>query len=687
MALAQIERATAILQQNANAAKVQRPYHKGLCWCPEMEKEAELQLNPNTDIRLKAPVLVAKRQKWEKEELAFILNEEKHINKWEPLSDSAHVQYNNLRNKYVQLVHYDLDDEYQHFRRMQELMEKRGDIINTKRARGFQSWLSNRYVLATTPIKEIPCTCRGGDEISLQQILPVGSNTPEVICYNACDRTLYAAFKRQMMRVYEPDPCVASKFQQYTRKYFDTYVEPVLRSFDYSYSQWFNKMPRNKQQAMKIAEADLVSNGYPDKVEYGLFCKREKQEAGGKNRAIANIEPMIKYIMGPVCWSLEDVADKYFPGYCGKKSWDDLEHLFEEYYAEGFHYVLQGDGSAFDTCQHYELKEIDRLIYSYLADNGKIWHVEPQHFKRLACAELRELNAKTFTATGARVLGSATIRGTVFSGASDTTLMNTLRMALYNMFTLESAGLVWNKDFKLLAKGDDFIIFSRVPAWKGIDFQSLYLQTWKPKPKHSDANFLENKGCLGMILKFLNVGDYDTIDFCSVTCIPYDDHTKFKLARKPDRMVPLAHYARKTLRMTNAQIKQYLIDQAYALEVSHGNMPFYRDYAVAYRNAARKIKAKAARYKTGRARLSLPDDGHKKVAIGEREEFIDQEFYDYGHEYQIGLLTRFSTHTDGPTQQEVEDHLLRHFGISANDITYHAHHLIHGGLYDAIADK
>lgn len=652
-----------------------------------MEKEAELQLNPNTFIRLKAPVLVSKVKFWEETELAFIKRERSRIDGGKCLSDSAHQQYDLLKQKYKQLVHYDLDDEYSHFQRMLGSLKRRGDIIATKRTDQFVSWLANRYVLATTPISEIPCTCRGGDEISLQQILPVGTNTPEVICYNACDRTLYAAFKRQMMRVYEPDPEVAKRFQAYTRKYFDQYVEPVLRTFDYSYSQWFNKMPRSKQIAMQQAEEHLASHGYPDKVEYGLFCKREKQEAGGKNRAIANIEPVIKYIMGPVCWSLEDAADKYFPGYCGKKSWDDLERLFEEYYAEGYHYVLQGDGSAFDTCQHYELKEIDRLIYSYLADHGKIWHVDPQQFKVLSCAELRELNAKTFTSNGIRALGSATIRGTVFSGASDTTLMNTLRMALYNMFTLESAGLVWGEDFKLLAKGDDFIIFSRVPAWKGIEFQDLYLKTWKPKPKHSEANFQENKGCLGMILKFLNVGDYDTIDFCSTTCIPYDDHTKFKLARKPDRMVPLAHYARKTLRMNNGQVKQYLLDQAHALEISHGNMPFYKDYAIAYKYAARRIKAKATRYKTGRARLSLPDDGHKQVAIGEREAFVDQEFYDYGHEYQMGLLTRFSTHSDGPTRQEVEDHLLRHFGISANDITYHAHHLLHGGLYDAIADK
>lgn len=669
-ARAKITGALNILQQNATFAR-KMPKHKGLCWCPSMEKEASLQLNPNTDIRLKHPVLVSKVRKFQKD-LAFVDKGK--------ITDEMVGKYDAFRSRYQELNWYDLADERKHFDRLMSEMAERGGISQTKH-RCFSQWLANRYALATTRIEEIPCTCRGEDELSLQQILPIGANTPEVICYNSCDRTLFAAFKRQMMRVYEPDDTVAAEFQQYTRDYFGKYVEPVLRTFDYSYSEWFNKQPRKKQDDLLNSQKKVEQEGYPSFVEYGLFCKREKQEAGGKNRAIANIEPVIKFIMGPVCWALEDVAGKFFPGYCGGKSWDDLENLLEQYYAEGYHYVLQGDGSAFDTCQHWELKEIDRLIYHYLADNKLIHHVDNDQFARLACAKLRELNAKTFTREGVRSLGSATIRGTVFSGASDTTLMNTLRMALYNMFTLERAGMKYGEDFKLLAKGDDFIVFVRSPEWQGSDFPSIYARIWKPKPNHQKTNFRDNKGALGMILKFLNVGDYDTIDFCSTTCIPYDDHTRFKLARKPNRMVPLAHYSRVALKMNRSQLKQYLNDQAFALRISHGNMPFYRDYAIALYAQAKKIKGKAAMFKTGRPRLSIPDDGHQHRGYSPYED----QFIDYGHDFIEGMKFRFSTH-HGITDQEVRDHLLKHFGISAVDIQYHADFLLHGGIYDCIAD-
>ena len=655
-----------------------------------MEKEAELQLNPNTDIRLKLPYLSEKVEKM-RDQLHTIGLHLCIVNgKYRPRCDVA-IAFKEFQSNYEMLSQYDLDSEAEHFVRVYTGCWKR-QVGNRKFAvtgLNFEKWAANRYVLATTQIQEIPCTCQGDEKDALHQLLPTGANTPEVICYNSCDRTLFAAFKRQMMRVYEPDPIVAADFQDYTQRYFDQYVEPVLRTFDYSYSQWFNRLPRNKQDAMVQAQSAIAENGYPELCEYGLFCKREKQEAGGKNRAIANIEPQIKYIMGPVCWALEDLADRYFPGYCGKKSWDDLESLFEQYYAEGFHYVLQGDGSAFDTCQHYELKLIDRLIYQYLARNHKIWHVNPDDFERLACSEYRELNAKTFGRFGVKNLGSATIRGTVFSGASDTTLMNTLRMALYNLFTLESLGLKFGRDFKLLAKGDDFIIFSRVPKLNGCDFESLYLKTWRPKPKHKTTNFDDNKGALGMILKFLNVGDFDTIDFCSVTCIPYADHTKFKLARKPNRMVPLAHFSRATLKFEKRPglIKQYLLDQAMALDLSHGSMPFYRDYATAYRHAAAQIQAEPERSASGRPRIVLDDDGHSKVEVSQHETFAESCFYDYGHEFVEGLKCRFSTHVD-ISDDEVYAHLLKHFNITRNDVAYHHDFLLGKNvIYDCIADN
>lgn len=662
-----------------------------------MEQESVLQLNPYTYIDLKHPILRDKVRKLKNSCKDFLKTRNTNVFR-DKIIQSIQCEDEVKQGFIKTLTLTDFQNDLTAAEHIYELITQRSETAKSNFNRRIQNkqqfmvaYLANRYVLQTTAIKEIPCTCNNDDEISLMRLLPVGMNSEKVICYNSCQRTLFAAFKRQMMKVYQPSEHIANKqdngdFQEFVKQYFHKYVEPVLSRFDYSYSQWYNKMPRNKQMAMDLAQKEIEQKGYPDTVDYGLFCKREKQIAGGKNRAIANIDPTIKYIMGPVCWALEDLADKFFPGYCGKKSWEDLEDLLCVMHADGFDQVLQGDGSAFDTCQHYELKLIDRLIYNYLADNGKIWHVDPQEFKRIATAELRNLKAKTTEGGKFISFANAVIRGTVFSGASDTTLMNTLRMALYNMYTLERKGMRYGIDYKLLAKGDDFMVFVKGPTWEGQSYQEIYDEIWKKKPKHTTDNFDHNgDNCLGMILKFLVKGLYETIDFCSVTCIPYDDYTKFKLARKPDRMTPLAHYSRNALRMTKGQYKQYLIDQALAIELAMPEMPFYQQYAQAYRYHASLIKAEPERYKTGRARKILPNDGHRHIERNHIEQLAENEFYDYGHEFVEGLKWRQSRHK--VPASDVYAHLQQHFHISYNDIAFHGDFLRTGGLYDAVADS
>lgn len=642
-----------------------------MCWAPSMEEEANLQQNPNTIVRVQHKVLKKKMRSIYQQLMPIIPDVRK------PFTDDAIASFNQFKSMYPQLAPYSLESEFAHYTRMVvEMRQERQQKIEVNRLT-FMLWLANRYAVATTRIDEIPCTCKADQEIALLQVLPVGSNTPEVICYNACDRTLFAAFKRQLMRVYEPDPVILQQYKDFAKQYFNKYVQEHLVDFDYSYTQWYNKMPRGKQDAIDDAKRKLLETP-PNKVEYGLFCKREKQEAGGKNRAIANIDPTIKYIMGPVTWALEDVADKNFPGYCGKKNWQQLEHKFQDYYQQGFIYVLQGDGSAFDACQDVGLKEIDRLIYNYLADHKLIHHVDNELFRMASTARLRELKACKMSKAGIMHMAKATILGTVFSGASDTTLMNTIRMALYNMFTLSRKGLIYGIDYQLLCKGDDFMVFVKTPDFNGMTWEDVYMEIWCPKSKSMTTDYEAGaKGKIGLILKFLNVGGYETIDFCSTTCIPYDGYSKFKLARKPSRMDPLSHYSRNAIKFKPLELKQYLLDQATALEVSHGRMPYYRNYIDAYRYWASTIDGVPRRNMQGRPRKLMQPDGHREI---EHTDDYDFKFASYGYDFIQGIRMRQSTNQ--PTDAEVYDHLLTHFGISQNTEQAHGRFLVQPGIFD-----
>lgn len=529
------------------------------------------------------------------------------------------------------------------------------------------------------PIIDYVCTCKGEDELALRRILPTGLNTAEVCVYNSCKRTLVAALKRQIRKTPEPEKHVVKELQAFMEDYFEKYLRKPLQEFDYSYSKWYNHLQSHKQS--DIDKVDKTNNHTLSLNKYGLFCKREKQEMGGKNRAIANISPETKYVMGPVCWELEELFSKYAPGYCGSMNWEQLESFYEEKYAQGFTYVVQGDGSAFDLSQHYDCKYIDRMIYNFLVDNQKIHHVDKEVFRKVATDRHRKMKATYFYKGRAYTLGEAEVDGTVFSGSSDTTLMNTLRMAIYNMFTLHKAGLTYEKDYYLKSKGDDFFILLKQMR----DYNSIYYKYWISAIKDPLSYDYKPFG-IGQILKFLVIGDYSTLDFCSTTVCPYGNG-KFKIYRKPDRMSTLYHYSRAALRLTTYEYSRYLISQAESLEASVGqDTPFYSDYAKAFRFHAAKLwddSLKKPKIKKYPARKTLIHDNHKSLRDDKNDSTFSANLIMYGWEIANAMQERVSTRK--PPDIDVYHHLLHRYHLTKLDITAHAQFLKYGGLYDHIA--
>jgi len=453
-------------------------------------------------------------------------------------------------------------------------------------------------------------------------------------------------------------------------RYFDDFIEPSLRNFDYSYSDWFNNMPLQKQ--LKIQNMDR-SPEEMTKNKYGLSCKGEKQEVNGKTRAISNIPQQTKHLMGPVCAALEEIAAEHWPGYCGGKTWEETEAFYKKASDDGFEFTLQGDASAFDACQHNALKYIDRKIYNHLIDEGKIWHCDPNDFRTVACALTRTLEANTFEQGKMLKIGKAIVNGTVFSGSADTTLMNTLRMAIYNIYTLEQANFKINIDYRLLCKGDDFVIFLK----HCYDYKQLYYTYWLPNTKIPATHAYG----LGLVLKFLTFGDYEDIDFCSTVCIVDKKNNLFKIARKPDRMIPFNHYSRTALSMSKSELKTYYNELATSIELSAKNLPFYENYALGYRAQANAIQAQPSTPKTGLPPIVLPDDGHRKYLNKMQKLLV--KYPNYDRSYIITLLERKSPVIIDP--EVVYDFLLRKYGLTKMDIQEHKE-MITSSFYYPIFD-
>lgn len=469
--------------------------------------------------------------------------------------------------------------------------------------------------------KDITCTCT--DKPRYEQLFAHTSADRDSIVYNNCKRTIFAAAKRQIKSAPVPSLDVALDFVHWSKRKLRLLIGDVLDNFGYSFNQWFNHLTYAKQQRMLKVQEFLYGNdplkdhyGGIDKLtkelHYEAICKVEVQGPDGKPRMVCAIPDLIKYVMGPVCWRLEEVFQDRIPTYCGGKNLTQMQDHINDLIDEGFCVVAEGDGSAFDNTQDILLKGVDRFVYESIAD--RIYHV-PKELFLLVANQFYKVMDVIATINGKRkTLMTYAVLGTVFSGDCDTTLMNTLRMGFYNWYTNEKSGLTIHSDFECFSKGDDFTVMYHIRLGK-FSIDDTYRRYWLAKAKPNGPSY---DGCderiygLGQILKFIEMGEPNSIKFCSLRAwyvSPGSQH--IYLTRDPAKFFTLSKYSRKACHMSNADLAKYCRDQADALTKSYGGIHYFDVMASQYLAVAQYLgrftssDLKRTRHSTDR-RQTLP---------------------------------------------------------------------------------
>jgi len=454
-----------------------------------------------------------------------------------------------------------------------------------------QSILINNHQYEINPfdnikVSDIDCNC--DNKILYEQIFgDISDQSHEVMAYKSCKHTIYAAAKRQMKMAPTPDPVVADDFLQYSKKIIDDEVGEELTNFSYSYQQWYNHLDRNKQMDM-----DLVSRYYQhdftltrqeiqkvERLNYEGICKVEIQSIDGKPRMVCSIPLQTKYIMGPVCWALEEIFQDKFNGYCGGLNLTQMANKVNHYAALGFTKVVEGDGSAFDNTQDITLKRVDHYLYSRV--KHAIYHVDKEKFYETATQLYKTMDVTSMNADTKKkqLLFTYSILGSVFSGDCDTTLCNTLRMALYNRYVNDKAGLVFGRDYICFSKGDDFTVMYK-PYVSNEFINNAYYKYFMPAIKDVTKPDTRVFG-LGQVLKMLDFGDLDSLKFCSLRAW-FKNESEIVLTRDPKKFYNLSKYSRKIKTMNYYQAARYLQDQGMALLVSYKGIKIFEIMAAAY---------------------------------------------------------------------------------------------------------
>jgi hypothetical protein len=437
----------------------------------------------------------------------------------------------------------------------------------------------------------------------LVQICPVLEDSPEPIIYHICKATNYCAIKRQATEVTYPEETELAKFKEWYNSKILPEIQGFLADFNYSYTEWYNHLDAGKQSEVDgINKIDLALDN-----TFEMFVKSEKQlyektmvdgipgVKAPKNRCICAASPEHKYVMGPITWKLAEYMDVHLKGYCGNKNWTDLEHYYNTMEDMGFVQTVQLDGSGFDRTQHYEIKQIvDHSIYNFLIKTHKITHVTNDQFSFYATPEFRTIKMVEVVDKSKRNLGKIVQRGKVYSGTSDTTLMNTVRMALYNRYVAETKLGLQKHEYGLLCKGDDATLFMVPKTQQQIETAYFSVFSQKKTGVHG----------LGQIAKYLNIGGIEDVDFCSTST--YYDHVQgYKIVRQLKRFLSLTPWSRKAVNMTTDQIKVY--KQALYLSNLHWmrGLPLYSQFNELLKTDIRGIKFKT---KDGKKKQTFIDD-------------------------------------------------------------------------------
>lgn len=458
-------------------------------------------------------------------------------------------------------------------------------------------WTPDFDKINNMKIDDYKCKCN--NKIVFEKILAPHIETFNPICYKTCPHTVIAAAKRQMKAAPTPEPNVADDFVRFSKEVIEKEVGDQLTNFGYSFTQWMNHLSKPKQDRMQTI-MDLYHN--PDKrldinpillkkIEkqyYEGIGKVELQPSDGKPRMVCSIPDKTKYIMGPITWKLEEIMQEGLEGYCGGKNLDEMADKINHYIDEGFTKVVEGDGSAFDNTQDVSLKEVDRYIYRRVAH--AVYHVPREDFLKESQKLYKTMNivVNDDLTKKQKTLFQYSILGTVFSGDADTTLCNTIRMALYNRYVNEKAGLRYGKDYVCFSKGDDFtVMYKPYVSDKFID--TLYYRYFlpaNPDPSKPDTRVYG----LGQVLKFLEKGPPSIIKFCSLRAWYIDEQQHIYLTRDPAKLYTLAAYSRKTKSMNAAQKYEYLLSQATALDVTYKGIKIFEVMSSIYKEHAELIR-------------------------------------------------------------------------------------------------
>lgn len=257
-----------------------------------------------------------------------------------------------------------------------------------------------------------------------------------------------------------------------------------------------------------------------------------------KARAIIEESDIMKVLMGPIVKSLTKKSKRLFRWYgSGLNNGERCEKFKQWIDNLGGHEAIEIlclDGSAFDSTQHKQIKEV--LDHKYLVNeiNSNVIDISKYcNINHVYFAAKNELKIVKGKVDGTKV--KLTLDGTVGSGSMNTSNGNTTRSGSYVGFASEEANIIEGAHFYFECCGDDIIIFIKKSFTDNLIY-SLWQNVYADKSgvKHG----------LGQIAKIIErFSSIEDAEYLSCNFI-VNEYGNIKMIRKIDRLLQLLPWSR-----------------------------------------------------------------------------------------------------------------------------------------------
>jgi len=327
------------------------------------------------------------------------------------------------------------------------------DLENaTRRVAPFE----NSLLTSNTSKMKLDCTCR---------TMYYKLDSSEVTHFGSCGYNTIAALLMRQASVLE---FAHKETLEHFKVFVDNFIAErhnkietwiIDEAPNYSLDAFFDSLEAPKRRLYQNGKDKLYDTGKISRV-LGLFSKSNEihVDKDARPRCLFNPSDEFKFIGSYVArFFIKLMKQDFMFGTSFVSGYDEDEIadiIAGNEYFGSHNNIMSYDGSSHDAHQHTELLEIvDNGFFGRYLNTFLELSELPVYTHKEIEKSLMDVSTKFYTGFGL----SGNLQGTVFSGhPTRTTLFNTSRVLLYNMFACHVLGY---EHYKLYASGDDMIAF------------------------------------------------------------------------------------------------------------------------------------------------------------------------------------------------------------------------------------